>query len=195
LRAEQNRTLIFRKKIAGLSDTEVLLRYRETGDQVYVGELYNRYRHLVFGVCLKYLKNAEDSRDATIALFEKMVTELRRSEVRQVGAWLHTITRNHCISLLRRTQNELSFEHAGHLIADNSQIELDQVVQKDSRLEALDTALSELDVDQAKCVRLFYIEEKSYKEIAAATGYTEMQVKSHIQNGRRNLKIQLTGKP
>jgi RNA polymerase sigma-70 factor (ECF subfamily) len=162
---------------------------------MYVGELYNRYRHLVFGVCLKYLKNAEDSRDATIALFEKMVTELLRSEVRQLGAWLHTITRNHCISLLRKKQNELSFEHAGHMIADNSQSELEQVVQKDSRLAALEAALSELEVHQANCVRLFYIEEKSYKEIAADTGYTEMQVKSHIQNGRRNLKIQLTGKP
>ncbi len=195
MHVEPNLTLIFRKKIAGLEDAEVLLRYRETGDQVYVGELYNRYRHLVFGVCLKYLKNAEDSRDATIALFEKMVTELRKSEVRQVGAWLHTITRNHCISLLRKNQNELSLEHTGYMIADNSQAELEQVVQKDSRLAALENALSELEAHQAKCVRLFYIDEKSYKEIAADTGYTEMQVKSHIQNGRRNLKIQLTGKP
>jgi RNA polymerase sigma-70 factor (ECF subfamily) len=195
LRDEQNLTLIFRKKIAGLSDAEVLLRYRETGDQMYVGELYNRYRHLVFGVCLKYLKNAEDSRDATIALFEKMVTELLRSDVRQLGAWLHTITRNHCISLLRKKHSELSFEHAGHMMADNSQTELEQAVQRDSRLAALENALAELDEHQANCVRLFYIEEKSYKEIAADTGYTEMQVKSHIQNGRRNLKIQLTGKP
>ncbi len=162
---------------------------------MYVGELYNRYRHLVFGVCLKYLKNAEDSRDATIALFEKMVTELLRSDVRQLGAWLHTITRNHCISLLRKKQNELSLEHTGHMMADNSQTELEQAVQRDSRLAALENALAELDEHQAKCVRFFYIEEKSYKEIAADTGYTEMQVKSHIQNGRRNLKIQLTGKP
>jgi len=43
--------------------------------------------------------------------------------------------------------------------------------------------------EQKLCVILFYLEKRSYQEIATSTQFTQMQVKSHIQNGKRNLKL------
>lgn len=171
-----------------MSDGELLERYRQTGDQALVGELYHRYRHLVFGVCLKYLKNAEEARDATTALFEKMITDLRQCEVRMWTHWLHRVTRNYCLSLLRKRVPSADSESALMKKGDDSAEELQQAEARESRLQQLEQAISQLDEHQRICITMFYLLEKSYREIVAETGYTELQVKSYIQNGRRNLK-------
>ena len=56
------------------------------------------------------------------------------------------------------------------------------------------TSLEELNPEQKQCLILFYLEKKSYQEISENTGFSLMQVKSYIQNGKRNLKILLDKK-
>ncbi|GIV34305.1 MAG: DNA-directed RNA polymerase sigma-70 factor [Chitinophagales bacterium] len=178
-------------------DAELIQKYRNSGDSAYIGDLFQRYTHLVFGVCLKYLKNKEDSRDAVMEVFEKILTELKRHEVENFRPWLYFVTRNHCLMKLRQEASArnhaegyrrfmadfMEFEDVAHLLngkAGSGQIE-----------SFLQTSIDNLREEQRHCIMLFYFENKSYEEIALHTGYSMMQVKSFLQNGKRNLKIQL----
>jgi RNA polymerase sigma factor (sigma-70 family) len=68
----------------------------------------------------------------------------------------------------------------------------DDVNEKEINLSNLNEALKSLAEKQRICVELFYLQEKSYNEVAEITGFTMNEVKSFIQNGKRNLKIYLT---
>ncbi|MCU0353913.1 MAG: sigma-70 family RNA polymerase sigma factor [Cytophagales bacterium] len=172
-------------------DAELLRQYRETGDLQVLGELYERYMHLVFGVCLKYLRDDDESKDATMQVFEKLVTDLRIHEVKHFASWLHTLVRNHCLMILRSRQNGIV--HETIRLADDNDVEFDialhQEEDDEQRLTRLEEGLHELPEEQRQCLHLFYIEQKSYKEISDLTGYDFKQVKSYLQNGKRNLKI------
>ena len=179
------------------SDSELIQKYRNSGESVYLGELFQRYTPMVFGVCMKYLKNVEDSKDASMDVFEKIMVELKRHEVENFKPWLYFVTKNLCLMKLRKestllTQKEgftrfyqdfMEFEDVSHLLngkADNEQV-----------IEFLKAGIGELKEEQQHCIRLFFFDNKSYEEIAQHTGYSMMQVKSFLQNGKRNLKIHI----
>ena len=67
-------------------------------------------------------------------------------------------------------------------------------LEKENRLQQLESALLDIPAEQHQCLRWFYFEKKSYHDIVALSGFTFMQVKSHIQNGKRNLKLRLQQK-
>lgn len=186
------KTLFFKKKLNTISDQELLARYRSDGQSKWMGEIYERYGHLVYGLCLKYLKDKEDARDATIHLFEKLMFELRSRDVFNFTAWLHTVSRNHCLSLIRaRTSQQKQYKaYTGTILLYDLQPigEFSDVELKEHDMELLEGAVSQLNLPQQNCLRLFYLEEKSYKEISDLTGISINEVKSHLQNGRRNLK-------
>jgi len=192
----RTRMLFFRRspKKAPAEDAELLRRYRESGDLKILGELYERYMHLVFGVCLKYLRDDDDSKDATMQVFEKLITELRTHEVKNFSSWLHTLARNHCLMLLR-TRRTHTGQDTIHLSADEN-MEFDVAMHPEEedaeyQLTRMEEGMNELPQEQKVCLELFYIEQKSYKEICDITGFDFKQVKSFLQNGKRNLKIYL----
>jgi RNA polymerase sigma-70 factor (ECF subfamily) len=63
------------------------------------------------------------------------------------------------------------------------------LMKNDLAFETMEEALKELNQEQRQCVTLFYLERRSYQEIHEITGFTLLQVKSYIQNGKRNLRI------
>lgn len=179
------------------SDSELVQKYRNSGESVHIGELYQRYTHLVFGVCMKYLKNVEDSKDAAMEVFEKIMAELKRHEVENFKPWLYFVAKNHCLMKLRKASSLhvhkegftrfysdfMEFEGVAHLVngkADDQQI-----------ADFLKQGIETLREEQRHCIELFFYENKSYEEIAQYTGYSMMQVKSFLQNGKRNLKIEI----
>lgn len=176
-------------------DAELLRLYRDSGDLQLLGQLYERYMHLVFGVCLKYLRDEEDSKDATMQIFEKLIAELRIHEVKNLGSWLHSLTRNHCLMVLR------AHRHHGHqttIRLSDGDVELDLAAHPEYEDESLEYRLvqmehgfGELPAEQKQCLELFYLERKSYREISDLTGFDLKQVKSYLQNGKRNLKLYL----
>jgi RNA polymerase sigma factor (sigma-70 family) len=176
-------------------DEELLILYKESGDMVYLGELYERHVHLVFGTCMKYLKNKDDSKDMSMQVFEKLRVELRKQEVKNFTSWLHVLTKNQCLMLLRSAKYKLSrnFDE----INDSSDVEFGipmhhvESEELEMNLQQLEKAVEGLPEEQKICIHLFYLEEKSYKEIVDVTGYDLNKVKSYIQNGKRNLKIHL----
>ncbi|ALD22166.1 RNA polymerase sigma factor [Hymenobacter sp. DG25A] len=189
---------------AALSDEELLLRYRQHGDVADLGVLYERYMTEVFATCRRYLHEEEDAKDAVMQLFEKLVDTLRQHEVSNFPAWLHTTARNHCLMVLR-AHKRTGPDSGGSLVLHFSDAaDMESVVARhqsdddpeealftEERLQALEHALAELPPGQQQCLRLFYLENKCYRDISTETGYDLNAVKSHIQNGKRNLRRHL----
>jgi RNA polymerase sigma factor (sigma-70 family) len=182
-------------KAADMADSDLVSRYRESGDKSYVGELYKRYAHLVMGVCLGYFKDRDESKDAVTRIFEKLFDELKKREIENFRVWISFVTRNFCISELRKKQvqinRESDYRHT-EMATEDSRIE--NTPDKELQLQHLESAVETLNAQQRTCIKLFYLEGKSYQEVADTTGYTLSEVKSHLQNGKRNLKIILTEK-
>jgi len=69
-----------------------------------------------------------------------------------------------------------------------------EVAGKEKQYQLLESALASLNNQQQTCIRLFYYQRKSYREIAEEKGFSLKQVKSFIQNGRRNIKVYMERK-
>lgn len=175
---------------ADIREQDLLARYRKTGDTAILGQLYSDYMHLVYGVCLKYLKDRDRSQDAVMDIFESLVDKLRRQEVANFKSWLFVVARNHCLMILRsaahkkemsnKSVNDMEFALPAH--HDNGQM-------NNEDMAALKNCIEKLKKEQKECVALFYLEEMSYREITEQTRFDLKKVKSHIQNGKRNIKL------
>ncbi len=172
-----------------LDDQELILRYKESGNLSILGELYNRYMPLVFGVCLKYFKDREESKDAVMQIFEKLVSSLREHEVANFKSWLYVMSRNHCLMYLRARKGKNFEEITDAHMESGNQTHLEDGSEMESNLSKLENCIEQLVAEQKTCIRLFYIQQKCYKEIVTLTGFDDNKVKSYIQNGKRNLKI------
>jgi len=175
------------------TDEELIHQYQLSRDTGYIGELYQRYTHLVYGMCLKYFKEEEDSKDAVMQIFEKLLQVLKTQEVSKFQHWLHVLVRNYCLMELRKRKSRdttylepLAESNPGIL-----NIPQEDNFQLEEQLQHLENGLDHIPPAQKSCIELFYLQKKCYQEIAAITGYDLNKVKSYIQNGKRNLKIYL----
>lgn len=162
-------------------------------DRQAVGELYERYGHLVLGLCLKYLKNKDSAREATLSIFSKLLDDLKKHKVIYFKSWLYVYSKNFCLMELRKRQSqlkkELNFDENTLLIMDFNEAE--HLKSKEEQILLLENAIALLSEEQRLCIDLFYLKERSYKEITEMTNLSLNEVKSYIQNGKRNLKIQM----
>ena len=154
-----------------------------------MGQLYNKYMPLVFGVCLSYLKDEEQSKDAVMAIFEELIIKLKVHEVQNFKSWLHVLTRNHCLMALRKNAKQDVISLDDSFVENTDFVHLDIDDTKESKLTIMEKCMETLPEEQRISVDLFYLQEKCYKEVADLTGYDMLKVKSYIQNGKRNLKI------
>ncbi len=180
-----------RKFYQTLSDEKLLTEYRSRADKNILGELYVRYGHLVMGTCMKYLKNQMDAEDITMILFEKLPSKILNHEINYFKSWLYMVTKNECLMFLRK-KGIASVEITRELEAEEDEQSLAQA--REVQLSLLEEAIDTLKDEQQKCIRLFYIDRKSYHEITSILDMDLKKVKSAIQNGKRNLKIKLEGK-
>lgn len=174
---------------ANQSDTELVILYRNSGDIKLLGQLYQRYMELVYGVCLKYLKEPEPAQDAVMNIFEELVTKLRKHEVENFRAWLHQLAKNHCLMQLRTPKNMKTVELPASLMQNEEEVHLNGALEKEENFAKLEKCLASLSDEQRTMVKLFYLDGKCYNEIVEITGAEWNTVRSAIQNGRRNLKI------
>lgn len=171
------------------SDTELVNLYRQSGDLQILGELYQRYMDLVYGVCLKYLKEPETSKDAVMQIFEELVSKLKKHVVENFKAWLHQVAKNYCLMQLRTPRNLKTVEIPVSLMQNEEDVHLNGVLDKEENFLNLEHCIAALPPDQQLMIKLFYLEGKCYNEIVDITGREWNQVRSFIQNGRRNLKL------
>jgi RNA polymerase sigma-70 factor (ECF subfamily) len=170
-----------------ITDSELLEKFYSDHDNQWLGIVLQRYTLLLLGVCMKYLKNEEEAKDAVQQIFLKAITELEKYKVVYIKSWLYMVARNHCLMKLRGKHILIPAEEKMQLEAP----ETDQkaLADREATLNLLENSLEELNPEQKTCVTLFYLQKKSYQEIVAITGFSLLQVKSYIQNGKRNLKI------
>lgn len=182
-------------RYTNMSDQELLEHFYSSQDNHWLGILLHRYTLLLLGVCMKYLKNEEEAKDSVQQIFLKSITELHKYKVEYFKSWLYMVAKNHCLMKLRDRPGKVATEIKENFAVtpeeDNS---LDLHLEKDRQLELMSNSLQELNKEQKLCVTLFYLEKRTYQEITERTGFSLMQVKSYIQNGKRNLKILLEKK-
>ncbi|HLA58662.1 MAG TPA: sigma-70 family RNA polymerase sigma factor [Puia sp.] len=174
-----------------LTDQEILKHFYADHNNEWLGTLLERYTMLLYGVSMKYLKNPEEARDAVQQIFLKAITELHKYEVSYFSSWLYMIAKNHCLMQLRNRHHGISVDLVNEPV---SEINEPDPLQDEELLKGLEEALQHLNPEQKTCIRMFYLEKKSYHVIASETGFTLLQVKSYIQNGKRNLRILLEKK-
>ncbi len=149
---------------------------------------------LVFGVCLKYFKDAERSKDAVMDIFEELNRKLKLHEVDNFKGWLHVLARNYCLMQLRSPKNMRTTEFNADFMQLEQNTHLsNEVLEKEETFKKLALCMETLPEDQKQSIELFFVQKKCYNEIAAITGYEWNKVRSYIQNGKRNLKICLEG--
>lgn len=177
--------------IQQLTDQELLQRFKTDQNSEWIGVLFDRYALLLLGMCMKYLKNEEDARDAVQQIFLKVLSDVNKHEIQFFRAWIYQVAKNYCLMQLRqhhgKYREEITDKHAGELAADPEEKRVHE--EKDLLLQDMEQALNYLNPEQKICVELFYLQKKSYQEIADQTGFSLLQVKSYIQNGKRNLKL------
>lgn len=174
-----------------MTDEELIRHYKAKEDRAAIGVLYKRYAHLVLGLSLKYLKNRENAEDAVMDIFEKLSFLLKEHEIQNFKGWLYQVSRNHCLKALKKRSKDLFYE----INPGNEPIFMESGAEnahnKEDNILALNQALDELKEHQRKCVVLFYLKQQTYKEVSDVTGFSIKEVKSYIQNGKRNLQLKL----
>jgi RNA polymerase sigma factor (sigma-70 family) len=181
------------KFIQALPDEELVVLYKKENDNIYLGELFGRYIQFVFLVCMKHLRDKEQAKDIAMQVFEKLPTDLHRFEVRQFRSWLHVVCKNACFMHARGEKKQKFFrldtsKEQNGFMENIPELHPDDEIEKEWNLNQLEKALETLEPAQKQCVKLFYLQGNTYKEVATTTGFSENQVKSYIQNGKRNLK-------
>jgi RNA polymerase sigma factor (sigma-70 family) len=171
-----------------ISDQELLNQYYKDGNGKWLGFLFQRYTLLLLGVCMKYLKNEEEAKDAVQQVFEKCIRELDKYPVHYFKSWIYSVAKNHCLIQLRNKGKLPGELQENMLLEDESDEHYERILEKNELLNHLEQCLPLLNPEQRTCIEAFYLNKMSYREIAESTGLTMMQIKSNIQNGKRNLK-------
>jgi RNA polymerase sigma-70 factor (ECF subfamily) len=185
---------VAKESYAHIEDNQLLDKFYNEGNNYWLGILLQRYTLLLFGVCMKYLKNEEDAKDSVQQIFLKVISEVQKYKVGYFKSWLYMIARNHCLMKIRDRQGKIPVELTDKLHTADEVNNKQELIEKDTTLALIEEGLQELNEEQRLCLTLFYLEKKSYHEIADITGYSLLQVKSFIQNGKRNLKLSVEKK-
>lgn len=176
-----------------ITDNELLANFYADGNQEWIGILLQRYTLLLLGVCMKYLKDETEARDCVQQIFLKVLTEVPKYKIDYFKSWLYMVAKNHCLMRLREKDKNVK-ELSDNTALAHNETDKQDLLQNEQTYNLLEEAIDELNEEQKICVTLFYLQKKSYQQIANKTGYSLMQVKSYIQNGKRNLKILLEKK-
>jgi len=172
-------------------EKELIAAYKRSGDLKVLGDLYKPYMHLVYGLCLKYLKDRDESQDAVMQIFEKLISAVQSHEIDNFKSWLYVLSKNHCLMQLRskKYKTRKQSQDISEINMENEVImhHNDEAINEEN-LSKLEICIDELQNEQKTCIELFYLEKKSYKEVVEMTSYDLKKVKSYIQNGKRNLK-------
>ncbi len=181
--------MFLRKDISKLKDDELLQHFVKSGKTEYFGELYHRYIPLVYGLCLKYLQDADKAQDAVMQLFEELLPKVSGYEIQNFRTWLYSVARNHCLQVLRKENKEIPIDFSVQVMESDEVLHLLEEEGNEEQLEALKHCMEKLPELQRVSITHFFMDEMSYADIVEKTGYSLKGVKSFIQNGKRNLSI------
>lgn len=175
-----------------MPDERLLERYKETKDLKWISQLFGRYVHLIYGVCLRYTPDVREAEDMTMEVYEKITSKALTHNVKQFKSWVYIVAKNHCLEKIRKMTGRRteSFDPTFMQLAAEFH-PIDEVVTtelKESQFKRMEDCMNRLNDQQRKSIELFYYKNKTYSQIAAIIEDEVSQVRSYLQNGRRNIK-------
>jgi RNA polymerase sigma-70 factor, ECF subfamily len=169
-----------------------VLRRVARGDHAALAELMRRHQSHLFQVAYRLLKSHQEAEDALQEVFLKVYEHAHRFEPKAtVSAWLHRITANHCLNLLRQRRPQESLDRDDFPgLADPGATPLEILEEQDlgRRLEQLLDALPE---NQRRALVLKRFAGLSYQEIADEMGLSPQAVDGLLKRARQFLKKSL----
>ncbi len=171
------------------TDEELLARYKQTGNSEHFGVLYNRYIPLIYGLCLKYLKNITLAEDAVMDIFEDILPKVQRYDIREFRTWIYTVARHHALAAATDSKQTATMELIPEIVQSSPTMVWADADDTTDREQMLEECMQQLPDVQRVAIQKFYFEGKSYADIVDETGLHLKSVKSYIQNGKRNLRI------
>jgi len=182
---------LFKKK-AYLSDEDLIIAYKQSGNTALIGDLFEKHVKTVYGACLFFFKNKAEAQDSTMQIFEKLIVELKKKDVLNFKGWLSFVVRNHCITIIRQNKSRFNYREGYHGFEFETPNEEEEMylagITNDQLLKRMPEFIDQLNDKQKECIDLFFLKNKSYQEISELKKYSINEVKSYIQNGKRNLK-------
>jgi len=172
-------------KLNTYDDLQLVAHYKQTDDNTCVGILFQRYTHLILGVCMKYLKNEDEAKDASMQLFEKLLKDLKKHEIQQFKGWLHMVCKNHCLMQLRSgsaqlKRNKEMQKDLASVMESGDGLHLTMEDKKELQLTFMEECMKGLNNEQRLCIELFFLQDKSYQQVTEITNYNMNNVKSYI---------------
>jgi RNA polymerase sigma factor (sigma-70 family) len=186
--------IVEQPKNSSLHENEMIAQYKISGDLKLLGKLYQSYMPLVYGVCLKYFKDEERSKDAVMQIFEELIDKLKQHEIKNFKSWLYVLSRNFCLMELRKTAKVDFVSIDENFMESNVLLHHEDIYEKEKALILMEDCIDTLNIEQKVSVKLFYLQQKCYTQVAEETGYDLKKVKSYLQNGKRNLKLCIESK-
>lgn len=172
-----------------MDEQSLIATFRQKQKMQALAELYGRYVHLVSTLAHSILKQQHLAEDAVNDVFEIIAQDLKTTQVNNFSSWLYSVTKFHCLKLKKKQQKEFAQEDMSQQEATDdaiSNLEMELKLQK--RIALMQSSLGEIKEHQKTCIELFYLKGMSYHDISDQTGFSVKEVKSYIQNGKRNLK-------
>lgn len=185
---------LFNKKINKI-DEDLISAFKQNGNKNAFADLFKNHVNTIYGTCLFYLQDKDEAKDAVMTIFEKLMVDLQKNDIKNFKAWLSFVVRNYCISAIRKRNttfknNKSYYEYEFKDTTYETELKIESI-DDETTLQYLQEGLSKLKETQRKCIELFYLKNQSYQQISEFTGYEINEVKSYIQNGRRKLKIMI----
>ena len=168
-----------------------MAQYQKDTKPETLGKLYAPFMEMVLAIGLKYFQDRQKAEDLVMKVYEKLVEKAKHHEVNNFSSWLYSLAKNECLMELRKKKREYSteeFNYQQQFMESEKMLHLFTENKEQAQFSALEACLDELNAEQKLCVEKFYLQNKTYKEIVAETAFDYNRVKSHIQNGKRNLK-------
>ena len=151
-----------------------------------MSDFFVLYREDVLGLCYYYTRDVELSKDLTMDTFETYLKRGKKGPViNDIKSYLLGIARNLCMAHFKKSKRTQSIEES---VLQFMEYEDENAPNGEEVIDRLMMSMCKLTTDQRRCVELFFIKGCSYNQISKKLNFSYNEVKSFIQNGKRNLK-------
>jgi RNA polymerase sigma-70 factor (ECF subfamily) len=174
--------------LSDMTDDELVSRYKSTSDQKWLAMLFSRYLHLIYGICLRYTPDTQEAEDFTHGIYERLVDKVKSQDIKRFRNWLYMLSKNYCLEQIRKFTGKANIEFESHLVQFDQSVHPIEENENEKRFIQLEKCIDKLNIHQKNSIRLFYYKNKSYAEISGIMNQDIGMIRSHLQNGRRNLK-------
>lgn len=161
-----------------------LIQRAKKGNTDALNELIEKHKSIAFSIAFKYLKNKEDAEDITQNAFIIILRSIKKfRNESKFSTWLYKIIYHECLKVLK--SRNLTIEY----IPEFKQIEVTEVKDETKKVDRkIDELLCHLKPNEYTVITLFYLKEKSIKEIGEITSFSKSNIKVILHRARIKLK-------